>query len=91
MKQQKNLSILLSDIPEEYRDVAKLIGVEPFLRLARLRGGQELYIPKPESLERNARNRRIRAQADGQNFRALAAQFCLSERQIRKIIQGGPT
>ena len=53
--------------------------METFLKLT-------LYIPKWESLERCARGRDIRARLDGSNYRALAAQFRLCERQIRKII-----
>ena len=81
-------TIPLSDIPEEYRDIAEAIGMEAFTQLTLLCGGQSLYIPKRESLERNARDREIRARFDGGNYRALAAQFRLSERQIRKIING---
>ena len=81
-------AIPMSDIPEEYRDIAEAIGMEAFTQLTLLCGGQTLYIPKRESLERNARDRDIRARFDGGNYRALAAQFRLSERQIRKIING---
>lgn len=81
-------TIPLSDIPEEYRDIAEAIGMEAFTQLTLLCGGQSLYIPKRESLERNARDREIRARFDGGNYRALACQFRLSERQIRKIING---
>ena len=81
-------TIPLSDIPAEYRDIAEAIGMEAFTQLTLLCGGQSLYIPKRESLERNARDRDIRARFDGSNYRALATQFRLSERQIRKIING---
>ena len=81
-------TIRLEDIPEEYRDIAEDLGLPIFLRLAALCGGQDLYIPKLESLERSGRDREIRARFDGGNYRALAAQFRLSERQIRKIING---
>lgn len=76
------------DIPEEMQDVAEAIGMEAFLKLAHLCGGQCLYIPKSESLEREGRDREIRARFNGGNYRALASQFRLSERQIRKIING---
>jgi len=79
------------DIPEEYLDLADELGLETFLRLTRLCGGQCLYIPKTESLEREARDRDIRARFDGGNYRALGVQFRLSERQIRKIINGTRT
>lgn len=80
--------IRMEDIPEEYRDIVEAIGLEAFLGLARFCGGQDLYIPKMESLERNGRDRDIRARFDGGNYRILARQFRLSERQIRKIING---
>ena len=81
-------AIPMSDIPEEYRDIAETIGLEAFVQLTLLCGGQNLYIPKRESLERGSRDREIRARFDGGNYRALASQFRLSERQIRKIING---
>lgn len=76
------------DIPAEYRDIVDTLGMEVFLTLTDLCGGQSLYIPKPESLRRDGRDREIRARFNGGNYRALAAQFRLSERQIRKIING---
>lgn len=76
------------DIPDEYRDLVDALGMDVFLALTDLCGGQSLYIPKPESLRRDGRDREIRARFNGGNYRALAAQFRLSERQIRKIING---
>ena len=76
------------DIPEEYRDIVDAIGMEAFMHLTLLCGGQTIYGPKWESLERNSRDRDIRAMFNGYNYRSLATQFRLSERQIRKIISG---
>ena len=81
-------TIRAADIPEEYLDIVETIGMEAFLELVGLCGGQNLYIPKRESIEREGRDRDIRARFDGGNYRALAAQYRLSERQIRKIING---
>jgi len=80
--------ILPADVPEEYQDIVETIGMDAFVRLALLCGGQNLYIPKRESLEREGRDRDIRARFDGGNYRDLARQYRLSERQIRKIISG---
>ncbi len=84
-------AVQLCDIPEEYQDIAEALGLKTFLRLSQLCGGQDLYIPKLESLERGPRDRDIRARFNGGNYRALAAQFRLSERQVRKIINGTRT
>lgn len=80
------------DVPEEFRDVARELGMEAFLKLVALCGGQDLYIPKRESLERGPRDRAIRARfSEGGDYRTLAAQYRLSVRQIRKIINGTRT
>lgn len=76
------------DIPPEYNDIISAIGLEGFLRLSGLCGGQNLYIPKLETLTRDQRDRCICAAFNGGNYRALAAQYRLSERQIRKIVSG---
>lgn len=83
--------IQFEDVPEEFRNVAESLGLKAFLKLVSLCGGQDLYIPKRESLERGPRNRAIRARFDGGNYRQLAAQYRLSVRQIRKIINGTRT
>lgn len=83
--------IQFEDVPEELQDIAQELGLEAFLKLVSLCGGQDLYIPKRESLERGPRDRAIRARFDGGNYRALAAQYRLSVRQIRKIINGSRT
>ena len=83
--------ILREDIPEEYWDLLDTLGREAFFKLIRLCGGLNMYIPKMESLGRNARDREIRALFNGGNHKALAVQFRLSARQIHKIINGKRT
>lgn len=85
---QTTTAILPGDVPAEYQDLVAALGFEGFLTLVELCGGQSLYIPMRESLRRDSRDREIRARFNGGNYRALAAQFRLSERQIRKIING---
>lgn len=85
-----NCEILPTDVAEEYRDIVDTIGMEAFVQLTLLCGGQNLYIPKRESIQRGARDREIRALFTGGNYRALAIQFRLSERQIRKILNPHP-
>lgn len=76
------------DIPAEYQDILDVLGMEHFLRLIRLCGGQSVYLPKLDTLEKDGRDREIRARFNGGNYRSLARQFRLSERQVRKIING---
>lgn len=84
-------NIRIEDIPEEYRDIAETLGMDSFLKLIRLCGGQTLYVPMMKTLEMEGRDREIRSLFNGGNYRSLAIQFRLSERQIRKIIKGTRT
>ena len=79
-------TVRMEDVPPEYQDIAAALGMEHFMRLVALCGGQSLYLPKLDSLTRSSRDREIRARFDGGNYRALAVQFRLSERQVRKIV-----
>lgn len=83
-------TVRLEDVPPEYQDIATALGVEHFVQLVSLCGGQSLYLPKLDSLTRSGRDREIRARFDGGNYRALAVQFRLSERQVRKIVACRP-
>lgn len=80
--------IRIEDIPEEHHDLVDVLGMDSFLKLVEFCGGQAVYVPKLESLQRGARDRLIRSMFDGGNYRQLAIQFRLSERQVRKIIKG---
>ena len=46
-----------SDIPAEYADLVEVLGLDGFLTLVDLCGGQSLYIPKGETLRRDGRDR----------------------------------
>lgn len=48
--------------------------------------GLLIYLPSTTSVERDARDARLRALFDGANYRELAARFRLSIRQIRRIV-----
>ena len=89
------LSIIAADIaieslPREYQVVAEIIGMENALKLAQHIGGGRIYYPKIESLMRDARDARIRAEFTGGNHRDLARKYSLTETWIREIVQRKP-
>ena len=77
-----------SDIPAEYADLVEVLGLDGFLPLVDLCGGQSLYIPKGETLRRDGRDREIRARYNGTNARQLAREFHMTERHVYKIVSG---
>lgn len=80
------LTIRASDLNEEQLQLAELIGLDNFKKLVLTFGGLNLYIPKKDSFNRAARNEEIRRKFTGSNFKELAAEYDLTEVQIRSIV-----
>ena len=62
-------------IPEQYRQLAEITGIQPLLTLAAQYGGSNLYIPKVDALTRTARDRLIREKFTGYNAEQQAQEF----------------
>ena len=75
------------DVPEQYRDIVELLGLEKFLELCELLGGSLVYVPTLKSMLQEGRNREICKRFNGGNFGQLAREYRLSERRVRKIIE----
>lgn len=80
----------IDELPESYQAVAEIVGVENALRLAQHLGGLSYYYPRLDSLLRDKRDAKIRAEFTGANHRALARKYNLTESWIRIIIQKKP-
>lgn len=78
----------VSDIPETYQPVVDLIGLDNFLKLCRYAMGDELYFPMQESILRNARNRFIMQEYNGNNLPELSQKYGLTRKCIRNIVKG---
>jgi len=82
--------VTLKDLPENYREVARIAGVEIALKLSRHLGGSAYYYPQIDSLLRDKRDEQIRAEFNGFNHRDLARKYELTESWIREIVQRKP-
>lgn len=78
------------DIPERYRPIVDIIGVERFALLADYAAGDELYFPKAENIVIPARNRRVKEEWNGYNMKQLAEKYNLTIGQIRNILRDEP-
>ena len=58
----------MEDISERYREIAKLIGIDNFVKLSNYARGDEIYFPKVESVVSPARNRRIKKEFNSSSF-----------------------
>lgn len=71
-----------------YKDLARIIGADNAVKLARRLEGLYIYFPKSEmSLMRKERNRKISEEFDGLNCKELAKKYGLSTVSIRKIVK----
>ena len=75
------------DMPESVWDIVDVIGIDAFKDLVKFLGGSNLYIPNEGSLIRNARNRFIRDNFDG-DYLVFARRFGISEAMVRIIVNG---
>lgn len=78
--------IELSDIPEEQRDFAELVGLDTFRKLVEMYGGSSIYICKEDAILRQKRNLAIANDFNGYNYLQLAKKYNLTERTIRDVI-----
>ena len=77
---------LLRYMPGELRRIADVVGLESAVKIAAVFGGNVLYVPALEELQRLARDENIRRQFRcGATARTLAERFGLSERSIWRI------
>lgn len=81
----KNVDV--SDIPESYRPIVSLIGLDNFLKMCRYAMGDEIYFPMQESILRNTRNRLILQEYNGYNLAELSRKYSLTAKHISNIIK----
>ena len=80
----------LTDIAQldgEQRELAEIIGLEAYRKLADSYAGCTIYVRKPEEITKKLRNAEICEKFDGKNYRELARDYQLSESSIRKIVR----
>lgn len=88
IKWLENISdkIAIDDLPEPYKQIARVVGVKAVLALNENFGGLALYFPKLDKILFKKRDALIRKEFNGTNHKALAIKYGLTERWIRKIV-----
>lgn len=75
------------DMTEEQKILIDTVGADCFMELVRVYGGSCVYIPKNDNIMRSIRNRNIRNDFNGHNFKELAIKYGLTVARIRGIIK----
>ena len=78
--------IELEDLPPPYDAIAIAFGIDIAVEMAKMFSGDMVYFPKYETIERPLRNKKIRSEFNGYNFRVLAKKYNVTEMAIRQIV-----
>ncbi len=73
-------------LPEVYKELARVVGVNGLLSLTKEFGGIRLYIPKRDKLIRTIRDSNIRNEYPNMTYKELAIRYNLSESRVREIL-----
>ena len=76
-----------SDVPETYKPILNLIGIENFMKLCKYAMGDEIYFPMQESILRNTRKRLIIQDYTGDHVSDLSRKYNLTQTRIRGIVK----
>lgn len=87
-KKEVVMEIKMEDIPDNMIAMVEIIGMEDFIEVTKLYGGDIVYIPSYKSLKKQSRNREINMAYDGFNARELSQIYELSVSQIHRITRG---
>ena len=79
--------LTIDDLDEEQRDLAECIGIDSYKRLITDYGGCTVTIRVPDGILRAIRNRHIKNDFNGYNYRALSVKYGLHEKTVRNIIR----
>ena len=82
-----NLSLLkIEDFPEGFRDVVETIGLEAAYKLCSAAGGNYIYVPKTDSIQKRLRDLSIKNDyKNGMSIEQLCKKYNLSFNQVRAI------
>lgn len=82
--------VIFEDLNNEQREIAELVGLEKYLEMVELLGGEMIYIPKPDCVLKAARNRKIKEDyRAGESYRAIARKYNLAKNTVINILSGG--
>ena len=79
--------IRVQDLYGVQRDIAEVIGIDNYIELTKIFGGDNIYIQKYSEVIKIQRNAEIRAKFNGCNSEELAKKYDLSERYIRMLCE----
>lgn len=81
----KEQQIRIEDLFGNQREIAEIIGIDGYIGLTKIFGGDMIYIQKYTEVQKIQRNKEIRSKFNGYNADKLAKEYDLTERYIRSL------
>ncbi|WP_419727152.1 Mor transcription activator family protein [Terrisporobacter petrolearius] len=79
------MDVLMDDIPYNLHAMVDIIGMENFLKLSKLYGGTNVYIPVYHRVTMGERNREIARTYNGKNINQLRMKYGMTELQLKRL------
>ena len=79
------MEIKKEDIPHNMINMLNIVGMEKLIKISKVYGGANLYIPLLKELQKQARNREIIKAYNGFNAKELSEIYDLSVSHIHRI------
>ncbi len=80
------VNLKLDDLTGEQKELARVLGIDIYLKLVEKFGGCSIYIAKEDKIQSAIRDSKIKAEFNGYNYKYLAKKYHLSERRVRDVI-----
>ena len=81
------MKILIDDIPYDLQNMAEIVGIDNFLEICKMYGGNSVYIPVYKKVIMASRNRDIVQGYNGRNINDLRFKYNMSYQQIKNILK----
>ncbi|MDU4862463.1 MAG: Mor transcription activator family protein [Terrisporobacter othiniensis] len=79
------MDVLMDDIPYNLHAMVEIIGMGNFLKLSKLYGGTNVYIPVYHRVTMGERNREIARTYNGKNINQLRMKYGMTELQLKRL------
>ena len=81
------MELKISDLPPQFENIARELGIERAKLLFKEFGGTSVYFPTEKMIYKESRDREILSQFNGFNIKELASKYNMSESYVRAIIR----
>ncbi|CAN2041052.1 hypothetical protein GMMP15_260010 [Candidatus Magnetomoraceae bacterium gMMP-15] len=78
------------DLPHEWQEIEKAIGMQAVVSLIQNFSGQKIYVCSQTTIKRNAQSRKLKKAFNGLNHKELAKRFGLSTSTVRRRLSKVP-